>query len=206
MACYLIRDKEGNPKVGFIHIYKNGGMSVRKEIDRICKDRGYTQEVVAQDEGSLFLNKQAFEHWGDDWGHAYKFAIVRLPYSRMVSLYHFIIQRKQKPLFDMIKGKSFKQFMQMTFEHKTGANVKQKDYVLVDNVMRVQHICHLETLEQDLKVVNAQTGLDFKIKHDNKSQHKHWSQYFPKSVLNATFKFFKEDFELFGYTKQGNLS
>ena len=95
--------------------------------------------------------------------------------------------------------------MKMTFEGKTGANFLQKDYVLVNGVMRVQHICHLETLEQDLKVVNAQTGLDFKIKHDNRSQHKHWSQYFPKSVMNETFKFFKEDFELFGYTKQGNL-
>ena len=69
----------------FIHIPKNGGTSIRNSFDI----NGYDKKVVRKKyphDGAMKIR----DYCGDEvWNTFYKFAVVRNPYDRLVSYYHF---------------------------------------------------------------------------------------------------------------------
>jgi hypothetical protein len=208
----------------FIHIPKCAGTSIENSLKTIAtrKPFGYDRkvggflqhltcsEILHHD----FLTKQDFDKH-------YKFAFVRNPFSRCVSEYIWRIKRYgnwiNKPINVTELGKtklvtkndvrqiSFKDFVKREFpwqEKSFEQHMKPQIEFTHDADMNlmVDYVGRFENLQQDFNIVCDRIGISRQqLPHDNKTNHKHYTEYYDDETREIVAKKYTKDIEYFGY-------
>ncbi len=136
----------------------------------------------------------------------FTFAFCRNPFDRLVSLYfNKVIGEKSKyrlKFYQQWEDKNFKTFVSdlcaIHFD-KLDGHAKLQNSIIPENI---SFLGRFENFNKDFNyVTNTLFKESFKnTLHLNKTNHKHYSEYYDKSLVEKVYKKYHQDFERFGYT------
>lgn len=212
-------------KIIFLAVPKTASASIRSSLINFCgeSERAVSDNLANYDDHvtpgiiKKALNKDEDSH---KWKDYFKFAFVRNPWDREISLYNYRIKTIEvfkkmgfKNLTPM--QKSFfnfnKRFIKQhpTFESAIKNYIGQKDTFhspmhkwTHDKDMNqiVDFIGKLENINQDFHNICFLNGLPQKrLKKTNQTKHDHYSSYYTDETREIVKNLYKKDIELFDY-------
>lgn len=204
----------------FVHIPKCAGESMADLL------------ISSENKGVNFLGKHeylraALDVMGNKINDFTTFAVVRNPFSQVVSFYEHL----RKPLY-LPKAKLKKQYpgfkgilspqptaqLAMKLDFKSWIKkiyVIRKPYHkwhgdqlnwLTDkhNILRVDRVLKFEELNEDLPKLQEKLGIKGKIRHRNKSKKNNYRDYYDEETKQIIEREFEPTFKLFDYQFEGN--
>lgn len=133
----------------------------------------------------------------------YRFAIVRNPWDRLVSLYSFSrLPRKRytHPLqYEQGCQLSFSEFAEQVCKNSP---MNQVDYLFQDPVgnLEMDYIAKTERLDSDIKIILNTIGLpNAEVQHLNSTNHHHYISYYNDETQKLVASAFARDIELLNY-------
>jgi len=208
-------------KTIFVHIPKAAGSGIANRLWTTNKGTG--EDSLEYEKHESILNVQAYLEPAA-FNEYFKFAMVRNPYDRLVSWYHYYqdLWRSGKAEINPCNPEHIEQFLDMDFltyaislkspyewdchtgvacpHHMIAPQYKYiigyGDFILVDFVGRV------EELDANWKIVCARTGMDYQILEVvNKTEHKPWQSYYTNGWARQNVRrLYEKDFKYFGYS------
>lgn len=188
--CY---QKAPGGRFVFIHINKTGGISLGKALNLPGKMHYTAQEVLE----AIGRRK---------WEKAYTFSIVRNPWDKVVSHYKYRVKTNQT---EMAKQPiDFKDWVYRTYGKNKDPYYydqpkmfqAQMDW-LTDKSGRicVEDIYKFEHLQDAFEKIKMKLRLSSSLPHLNRTDDRHYSQFYDEKTKLIIAEWFKEDIELFGY-------
>ena len=174
----------------FIHINKCGGTT----IDELFN-------------GSFQGHDKPFDYKKSnpkEFANYFKFAFVRNPWDRVASFYHYQIKRKWDyyPFDETIPFKPFVENWLIKMPGQTLLNVSCcYDWIFDENDnLLIDFIGRFENFQQDFNLICDKIGIDRqKLQHKNKSNHKHYTEYYDDKTRQIVAEKYAKDIEYFGY-------
>lgn len=180
----------------FIHIPKTGGSSIESIFHPsiitetgMCKDipnKHYTLD-------SLLKNEEI------ELSNFFSFSFIRNPWDKILSHYLFFIKAgfdHRGSFFNFVKyycGTNHKGWKNNDF-------LPQFDYLSLDNSLAIDFIGKFENLQEDFDVVCDKIGVARKqLPNTNKTQHKHYTEYYDNKTREIVAEKYAQDIEYFGY-------
>lgn len=188
-------------KVGFIHIPKTAGITIKKTFENT--DYNLISELH-------FPYSKFVEKHGDV---DLIFSVVRNPFDRIFSFYHFFLSNELNLKFLLGLDKdyqiSFNQFVnQIKYFHPF---IKPCwDFISLDGVQKVDNILKFEKLGADFNSFISQNNLELELvskqfhKNDFKPKLERQNIYKPYMV-DLIYHVFRKDFENFEYSYESWL-
>lgn len=183
----------------FVHINKVAGSSFRRfleEPDWVYNPHISVNQYIEQ------IGKDQFEKY-------FSFAFVRNPWDRAVSAFNF---RKQNGKHKIPEDYPFLKFLKKTPILFSG---NQLDYIseepwIWDKELRkytykpetkiaVDFVGRFENLRQDVEYIKEQLGIKKEFPHENKTNHKHYREYYTDETKDIVSLRCQRDIEFFGY-------
>jgi len=201
----------------FIHLPKTGGTSI---TDELCA-KGYlhypqaitSQQIYRNTNRREKLGKYAY-HWpareqkkligSQVWDRCFKFAFVRNPWDRLVSLYIYILQSEDfkrsnlKRYNEVKRMDAFKEFVK-DLVRVSPATQKSR---LVDAQGRylVDYVGRTENLQNDFDIICDRIDIErVLISKKNKTNHHKYESYYDEETRTMAECIYREDVEEFGY-------
>ena len=132
------------------------------------------------------------------------FTSVRNPYSRAVSMY------KHK---SWNSAKTFSDFCHKVMKNEYPSECAKwhsstlTEHIVDDNDLKVDFVIKLEALQEDFNIVCDKIGLERQqLPHLNKSNHKHYTEYYDDETREIVAEKYAKDIEYFGYKFGGNTN
>lgn len=183
----------------FIHINKNGGSTVESVLK--IKDQSHLPYYVLEDYFGVSEAKKLNI-----------VSMVRNPYDRIVSQYHYRLQNNQYGLRD--KNISFKDFCRLAYKEGDTTVInfplmfKTQYEWLQDNKGCIDHIKYIGRFEDFnnsvLKCVEF-LGVEKNVNEiplrRSSKRRKDWTEYYDDETRSIIYNYFKKDFEAFNYKK-----
>ena len=213
MALINNKNKERNGKENFIffHLYKCGGMSLRKLLADNPKG---SFELL----GGHCLPKDLEKHYAargkqKEFDEMFKFTIVRNPFDFLLSTYHYAKTFSNHFWHKDVIKMDFKDFPKFYLKyiaiHATsrphGSNkvIKPYDYIHNDDgKIIVDFVGKLENYHKDIKYIGDKIGADTssipKV-NVNKNNDKAYQDVYDKDTREFVEKHFAKDLEYFEY-------
>lgn len=166
-----------------IHIPKTGGTSVAVAL-------GYPPKKTPDHRTALMLKKEI-----KDWDSYYKFVFVRNPWDWVIS--HFFAKNKNK-----LAGASFKEVKEAFHQYSyrvRGWDRQLSFFMDEEEKSTVDFIGRFENLETEFQYVCKQLGVEVQLPHINKTNHKHYREYYDQRGKDRVATYFKKDIEALGY-------
>jgi hypothetical protein len=167
-------------KLIFIHINRTGGVSVETAFEQPTMDHRLPGELIRE------LGK-------DVWDTYYKFAFVRNPWDRMVSVYS---NRKRWNSPDSTKNIGFEEWL-LGLNYFSEFN--QLHWICKKSRMLVDFVGRFERLEKDFKTVCHKIGVEKQLPHLNSSQHKPYQCYYTEKTKRLIEIYCQKEIKMFGY-------
>jgi hypothetical protein len=175
----------------FIHINKTGGSSIEKALNIPFEHKTAIEKIE-----EIGKNK---------WERKFTFTVVRNPWDKVVSHYHYRVKTNQTRLRD--NPVEFKEWVKRAygeqdpfFYDKPKMFMPQVNWITdKDGNVLVNEIIHFENLESEfnrlLKRLNRKTGLPH-VKNSNRSD---YPEYYDEVTIEIVRSWFKKDIEMFSY-------
>lgn len=183
----------------FIHITKCCGSSIEETLtDDSCIFKSGTWPHNLK--FSYPLNHCTFDDIKEskvlypNFDKFYSFTFVRNPFDRLVSEYFYVKNRLK--LSNDIK----KELIYLASKNENGAmgNHCMHQHKFINN--QINFIGHFENLQQDFNIVCEKIGIPRKeLAHKNKSNHKHYTEYYDDETREFVAEKYAKDIECFGY-------
>lgn len=144
-----------------------------------------------------FKNKHIFSDY-------FVFSIIRNPYDRVVSYFSWLNGKwvDQQP----IKKKDFENYvLKILKSGKTSLPKTLKEqylFVTINGEIKTDFILRFESLEHDFEKLCRILNLNCRLNHRMKSKHDHFSKYYSDITQEIVYNVYKQDFELFQYSKE----
>jgi hypothetical protein len=175
----------------FIHINKTGGSSVEKALN-------------IPHEHKTALEKLA-EIGQERWDRKLTFTIVRNPWDKVVSHYHYRVTTNQTGLGDKPIG--FREWVKRAYGNQDAFYydtpkmfMPQIDWIADENgEILVDEIVHFENLESEFDDVQRKLGLNKTLPHIRRSNRGNYREYYDQETIEIVRKWFERDIERFGY-------
>ncbi|MEO1537233.1 MAG: sulfotransferase family 2 domain-containing protein [Pseudomonadota bacterium] len=203
----------------FVHIPKTGGTSLTLALEARAK----ADDIIVADTPKGQRRKQRLKALSPPrrlWKHsrlsdidgmsglpdpAFVFTLVRNPWDRVVSLYHWSrMQGFDHPMINAAKTLPFDAFLTdpailSALKNDTAATyvTDRSGCVHCDAFVRLEH------LATDLAPVEAHLGFKLDLPHVNASDHPHTPSQFTSATTNLIGDIFAADIARFGYTGPG---
>ena len=201
----------GEIGVIFIHINKAGGTSISSAL--------YGGE---QDENGLVRTHGHAKWWfykayfgAEKYNKFFKFAIVRNPYDRFVSIFHYLKKGGNNPsdknfyeqYFD--QDTTFEEFVNGTIKDNKLQNIShiKPQYPFIYNIkkeLKINYIGRLEEINKSIEYVQNFCPHKIQLEKLNSSKHDHYTKYYNSSLQKIVSDYFRLDFEYLGYSKYFN--
>ena len=214
----------------FIHIPKTAGTSIKTELEKYGERNHYEEKKLL----GLYKKKHAFyphttaSELIDTIGekplkNIFKFAFVRNPWDRMLSLYTFTLLSAQKRLEHKLTrkdhiseeddkktvsdlgGQGFNKWLISTDYNNdiygTPLTRLPQSHWLTDqnNEIIVDFIGKYESLYKDLSSITSRLNIKVNLSHLNRSNHDDWWKTYDENAFNFVKKHFQDDIEKFNY-------
>jgi len=212
LARYAYRTRFPNPYLPandrlrsiFIHIPKNGGISVENAL--------FGSKV-----GHKTL-RQFEAHDADRYRRYFKFSIVRNPYDRLVSAFHFLrhggrnLRDRAWAEANLCNTQTFAEFLHQLSEPRFAASVLrwqhfQPQYQFVTNfegALALDFVARFEQIDAQFGQIAIHLGRsDIQLPHDNRSPRADWRSYYNEQSLKQVGELYATDFEMLGYSRTG---
>ena len=172
----------------FVHNNKTGGTSISKLLVN-------TSYPLHKHFSALQYKKK----YSDCFHDYFKFTFIRNPWDKLLSQFFFRVaddsQYGHKP---KRKNISFKEFLKKPFplDHAQQFSriSNENGDILVDFIGR------FENLQQDFNVVCEKIGIPHQqLPHKNKTNHKHYTEYYDEETKHIVAEKYAKDIEYFGY-------
>ena len=178
-------------KFVFIHINKTGGSSIEKAL-KLRFEHKTAMEKIA-------------EIGRNNWDKKFTFAVVRNPWDKVVSHYHYRLQTNK-----IDHGKSpidFKSWVKYAygdndpryydipkmFQPQTAWISDESGNILVNSVIR------FENLSEEFAQIAKHLQLDVTLPHVKRSKRGNYRAYYDEATEQIVRDWFKQDIEIFGY-------
>jgi len=196
-------------KITFIHIPKSAGTSLRKclsENDENFRQVGQGHSIIKDGMPKEIRDYKTF-------------TVVRNPWDRMVSLYKFCTEIKTNsrigpkgyfiPNKDII-GLDFNIWLTTKFhgvfkvkslKGRSLTKIPQLEWIdMPNNKIAVDHILRFENINEDFKSFCGEVGIpNYELPYMNKTNRKHYSEYYNDKSIDWVSKYFERDIKEFGY-------
>ncbi len=202
-------------KTIFFHIGKAAGSSVEKLLDENRYDSnipnyevffGYepSENIYLQHASASFI----YENLENEiFNSYYKFAVVRNPYERLVSVYHYLIDQHTKRFgsFEAYINELPKMLSNNSL--KNGSHhLAQISYTHINNELICDHIAHFESLPESIQPVIDKLNLAKGLGKYNVGRYYNWqtkpvSDYYTDEMIDIVTTLFADDFSNFAYSK-----
>lgn len=189
----------------FIQIPKTATTSISKVIRPFSDLTKEEQKIVITPAlGKLWRNALRARHstyneyaakHPEECKNFFKFAFVRNPWCRMASFYIFQKNSNFLALPSLSATASFKDFLLASEDY---IELTQYDYVngFDDN----SFIGRFENLQQDFDIICDKIGIPRqKLPHSNKTEHKHYAEYYDDETREIVAQKYADDIKFFGY-------
>jgi hypothetical protein len=206
----------------FVHVPKTAGQSMTRALEPFSDNRPrkglrrlLSHLPVPESPDAIAFPMHVSARWarlklpGKVFKSYRKFAVVRNPYDRAVSLYHYLSQKTDHHSYEKVSRLSFKGFLLYLAERRMTKNPTQLAFIadahgnpIVDNILR------FETLNEDFKALCDDLGMDGQVElpKKNASDHRpYWEYYKDQTTQDLVKDLFAADFEAFGYSKELEL-
>ena len=171
-------------KVIFIHIPKNAGTSIEEYFGN------ESVRIQPNKHADIYEIKRKFKN---SYNNYKKFTIIRNPYDKMVSWYFYL--KRNLGDYNVIEFNNWIKDPSKFWHINDPISYLKPQYEWINNTVE---IIKFENLNKELnKFFNEKINLPI----INKSNHKHYLEYYNKQSLNIIYKRYKKDFEKFNYKK-----
>jgi hypothetical protein len=175
----------------FIHINKTGGSSIEQAL-RIPFEHKTAREKIAE------IGRRA-------WDRKTTFAVVRNPWDKVVSHFHYRVQTNQTGLGD--GGISFEDWVGAAYRDRDPAYLDtpimfspQRDWLVdASDEVAVDRVLRFESLEADFGSLMDELGRDATLPHLKASSRRSYREYYDDATADIVRRVFAPDLELFGY-------
>jgi chondroitin 4-sulfotransferase 11 len=137
----------------------------------------------------------------------FKFGFVRNPYDRLVSAYNDFKNDTghQSWAFPIQRHATFKDFAMNLHDSPCKEFIHlqpQYDFLDCGGDIVIDFVGRFESLQRDFNTVQKLLGLEVKkLETHRANSHDHYESYYDEESRQAIYKFYKKDFEAFGYEK-----
>lgn len=195
-----------NPHSTFIHIPKNGSTSICNWL----QENTDSYEVKRRHSSATELR----EKYGK---LGFTFCVVRNPWDRIVSMFHYNIQEPEKRIAEIknyngIHPKSHKLRWQLKYNQQVVAERKEitfDEFVSSKNWFdiklqqdyheNVDYVMRLENIQTDFKKIQEVFNCNKPLPVKNSTKHKKYQDYYSDKTKDIVFKYFESDIKLYGY-------
>lgn len=175
----------------FIHINKTGGSSIEKALKLRLEHKTALEKIEE-------IGRQK-------WDKKYNFTVIRNPWDKVVSHYHYRTETNRTDLGTRPIG--FKEWVKLSYGIRDSFyydNPKmfmpQSDWI-EDRYGRslVDFVCRFESLNDDFKVVCRKLGETLSLPHVKTSKRGNYRDYYDKDTIEIVARWLKKDIDNFGY-------
>jgi len=177
----------------FIHINKTAGTSIANIIGKPFRKHLTAKEII-----SVIGQKK--------WDQAYKFAVVRNPWDKVVSQYKHNIKNN---VTHMATTKiPFKDWVACTYGSQRNHYYYYRPQMFLPQVewlrdfeghIKIDDIVRFENLTEGINRVFDRLGIDQELPHVNTTPNTHYQDYFDDGSRQTISDWFHEDIDEFGY-------
>ena len=131
------------------------------------------------------------------YNKSFVFTTVRNPYSRAVSMYKHPSWSSVKNFEDFCNSISKNEYpSEFAKWHSTPVS----EHIFSKNYLKVDFVLKLENLQEDINIFCDKIGIRRQeLPHANKSQHKHYTEYYDDETRAIISEKYAKDIEYFGY-------
>ena len=175
----------------FIHINRTGGSSIGKALLLPFEHKTALEKINE-------LGRRR-------WENKYTFTVIRNPWDRVVSHYHYRVQTNQTELGT--NTLDFREWVQLTYGSKDSFYYDNPKMFMPQlewisdhqgNIL-VDHICRFERLNDDFSSVCAKLRKSVTLPHVKASKRGNYRDYYDDDTFDIVAKWFRKDIENFGY-------
>lgn len=179
----------------FIHVPKTGGTSVKKvlmgykEGTCACKQTHITSHDHLTALNIQKSNPGLFKKF-------FKFSIVRNPYDRLVSEFHWRAYNKQYTFAKFIRG--------LPDGSKTSTHLKPQHLFIYDKdnkTLLVDQVVRFEKYNSEIVKLYRKHKVKYnpRLAKINNTEHKNYAKYYTPELYKIVNNVYKLDFEIFNY-------
>jgi hypothetical protein len=131
----------------------------------------------------------------------FKFAFVRNPWDRWVSLYHFMREHPTHHRHKQALRLTFDEFLEILApKHK-----RRQTRFLTDGQGKliVDYVGRFETLQADFARISSLLNVAPSLAHIHKTNHRDYRSYYNSRTIDLVAQISRDDIELFGYDFDG---
>jgi chondroitin 4-sulfotransferase 11 len=175
----------------FIHINKTGGSSIENALKIPLEHKTATEKQQQLGE--------------KEWNKKLTFTVVRNPWDKVVSHYHYRVKTNQTNLRN--KPIKFKEWVKLTYKNmdetyydKPKMFMPQTSWITDSNgKIIVDEILNFENLNEDFNSVMVKLGKQIPLPHLKRSNHINYKTYYDTETVEIVDNWFKEDINNFDY-------
>jgi len=164
----------------FIHIIKTGGVSVATALDMNEKQCHLSASQIRKIAGE------------EAWEKYFKFTIVRNPWDKMVSSYHYNHHKWVAP------GTPFEEYIRRWGNGLQVTRFPPQNSPYINE--KLDFIGHFERLEEDFKTIKDRLGHpEIALLHLNRSERRNYRSYYSAETRKIVEDKFSEDIKQWGF-------
>jgi hypothetical protein len=188
--------------------FKNDKVASRSIAFNALSDRSIIQTYGCKRNYNIFIEQLSDE----DFESMFKFSVVRNPWERAVSCFHHLQERGQIRKTKLAKcadkfinpKETFSHFVKNTLAiHGIATNRSfhcQYPNAFFRGKIFVDFVARFENIKKDWEFIASRIDTDPVLPHDNKSNHKFYTDYYDDECIEIINTIYAEDISLLNYT------